>query len=328
MFPSQGAQKASGDETMKACVLQKGRLTPAGEAKLAAVFDLCSLWRQETDPAGFLARNGERFAGLVTTAGIGADAKLLEALPNLKVIASRGVGYEKIDLAAARARNIAVANTPEVLTGCVADLAVGALLAVARRICAADRFVRQGQWLQGGYALSDRVHGKKLGIVGMGRIGRAIAKRAAGFDLEIRYCSRSPGSDVTYPYLSDLAELARWADFLMVSAPGGPATRHLISARILAALGPKGYLINVSRGSLVDEKALVAALQQGRIAGAALDVFAAEPAVPACLHGLENVVLLPHIASSTRETFRDMEDLVIANLQHFFASGHLLTPVR
>ncbi len=213
------------------------------------------------------------------------------------------------------------------MTDCVADLAFGALLAVARGLCAADRFVRRGAWEHGRFPLMTRVSGKKLGIVGMGRIGRAVARRAAGFDMEIRYHSRTAIPELPFGFATSLPELARWADFLVVCAPGGAATRHLISAEIITALGPAGFLINIARGSLVDEPALVRALANGQIAGAALDVYENEPHVPEALWTLENVVLLPHIGSGTRETRLVMEDLVLENLRSFFSSGRLLTPV-
>jgi len=312
---------------MKHRILQNGRLTPEFEKQLAEEFDLHFLWK-ETDPAGFLARHGQEFVGLLTSGGVGADAALIEALPNLKVIASRGVGYEKIDVDRAKLKGVAVSNTPGVLTDCVADLAMGALIAVSRRLCAAGRFVRQGQWIKGKFPLSTRVSGKKLGIVGMGRIGRAIGERAGGFSMEVRYHSRTEKPELEYGFEPSLAGLARWADFLMVCAPGGPETRHLVSAEVLGAIGPSGYLINVARGSLVDEAALVKALVSGQLAGAALDVFENEPHVPVELMGLENVLLLPHIASSTVETFAAMEGLVLDNLRSFFRQGHLISPVQ
>jgi lactate dehydrogenase-like 2-hydroxyacid dehydrogenase len=311
---------------MKKRVLQHGRLTPGFEAQLAAEFDLCPLW-QQANPADYLAIHGKEFVGLVTSGVVGADAAMLDAMPALQVIANRGVGCDKIDLDAARRRGIVVSNTPGVLTDCVADLAIGALIAVARKLCVADRFVRQGEWLNRVFPLTTKVSGKKLGIVGMGRIGRAIAQRADGFAMEIRYHSRTELSDLPWSYEPLLPALARWADFLVVSAPGGPQTRHLISAEVIAALGPSSFLINVSRGSLVDESALTEALVAGQIAGAALDVFKKEPKVPERLLALENVVLLPHIASGTIETFAAMENLVLENLRSFFSCGRLLTPV-
>jgi hydroxypyruvate reductase len=311
---------------MKPRLLQNGRLSPALEKTLLEEFDTCPLW-QEADPAAFLARRGAEFSGLVTSAMVGADAHLIDQLPGLKVIASRGVGYDTIDIAAAKRRGIQVSNTPGVLTDCVADLAFGGLIAVARSLAAADRFVRRGDWAKGRFPMTTKVSGKKIGIFGLGRIGRAIARRAAGFDMQIGYTDMRPHADVAHEFKPSLADLAVWSDFLVLSASGGPETRHVVSTPVLQALGPHGYLVNCARGSLVDEKALVAALTDGTIAGAVLDVFEDEPRVSPELTALDNVVLLPHISSSTRETFAAMEDLVLANLRSFFHDGSLKTPV-
>jgi len=311
----------------KISLLQIGRLTPRTEARLREKFAVACL-REQADKETFLAGEGARFRAVVTSGGEKVSADLISALPALQVIGTRGVGYDHIDLVAAKDRGIAVSNTPDVLTDCVADLAFGALIAVARRLAAADRFVRRGDWLKGGYPLATRVSGKRLGIVGFGRIGQAVARRASGFAMEVRYHSLRTSPDAAAGYVASLPTLATWADFLVVCVPGGETTRHLISAAVLEALGPKGYLVNVARGSVVDEEALVRALEQGKIAGAALDVFQCEPRVPAALTGRDNVVLLPHIASSTRETFAAMEDLLFDNLCSFFATGRLLTPVN
>jgi len=310
----------------KVSLLQVGRLTVQTEARLKEKFAVTCLWEQ-ADKETFLAREGARFLAVVTSGGERVSADLIAALPALQMIGTRGVGYDHIDLAAAKDRGIAVSNTPGVLTDCVADLAFGALVAVARRLAAADRFVRRGDWLESSYPLATRVSGKRLGIVGFGRIGQAVARRASGFAMEVRYHSRGPSADTAAGYVASLPTLAAWADFLVVCVPGGEATRNLISAAVLNALGPEGYLVNVARGSVVDEEALVCALEQGKIAGAALDVFQCEPRVPAALVGMDNVVLLPHIASSTRETFAAMEELLLENLSSFFTTGKLLTPV-
>lgn len=282
---------------------------------------------EAADRERLIMQHGARIDAIVTTAPVGVPAGLIDALPNLRVIASRGVGYDTIDIACARRRGIAVSYTPDVLTDCVADLAFGALIAAARNICAADRFVRRGDWMRGRFPMSTRVSGKRLGILGLGAIGRAIAKRASGFDLEIRYHNRRPVDGAAYRYEPSLVELARWADFLVVSCSGGPETRGIVSSEVIAALGSKGYLVNVSRGSVVDEPALVQALVGSRIAGAALDVYEREPHVPEALLPLDNVVLLPHISSSSRETFAAMEALVLENLRSFFERGELTTPV-
>ena len=311
---------------MKPRVLQHGPLMASLEAALAEHFDLQPL-RMQDDRRALLAARGGEFTALATSARFGADRALIEALPSLRVIANFGVGVDTIDLAAARERGVAVSNTPDVLTDCVADLAFGLLIDVARRLSAADRFVRRGDWLRGQFPLATRVWGKRLGIVGLGRIGTAIARRAGGFDMAVRYHSRRIVENCPYEYEASPPALAGWADFLVVACAGGPATRHLVSREVIDALGPAGYLVNVSRGSVVDEPALVEALQAGRIAGAALDVFEDEPNVPPALTRLDNVVLLPHVASATSETRQAMADCVVANLRSWFDSRRLLTPV-
>ena len=311
---------------MKPRVIQIGRLQASTEQALAAEFDVHPLWR-ETDPAAFLAKEGDTFVGLATSVRFGADAKLMDALPKLRVISNFGVGYETIDVEAAKKRGITVANTPDVLTDCVADLAIGLAIDVARGISAAERFVRRGDWQKAQFPLQTRFSAKRLGILGLGRIGRAIAKRAEGFDMQIRYYNRRPVAGVSYGYAASLPELARWADFLVVAAAGGAATRSLVSAEVLDALGEKGFLVNIARGSVVDEPALVRALTERRIGGAALDVFVDEPNVPLALMELDNVVLLPHIASGTHETRAAMGNLVVENLRAFFSTGRVVTPV-
>ena len=311
---------------MKPRVLQKGAYMPVLETALAQEFDVHQLWK-EPDQAAFLAAHGNEFVGLATSARWGADAALIEALPNLKVISSFGVGVDTIDVAAATKRGVLVGNTPDVLNDCVADIAFGLLIDVARGISASERFVRRGDWQRGAFPLQTRVSGKRLGILGLGRIGRAIAKRASGFDMEVRYHNRRRVEDVAFTYEASLAALARWADFLVVASAGGPETRHLVSADVLNALGPHGFLINIARGSVIDEAALVDALVNKKIAGAGLDVFENEPQVPEALLTLDNVVLLPHVASGTNETRQAMADLTLANLRSYFADGRLLTPV-
>ncbi|MEJ8855764.1 2-hydroxyacid dehydrogenase [Variovorax robiniae] len=297
----------------KTRVLQHGRLLPVLEQRLAERYDLHSLW-QEADPEAFLAAHGGEFTALVTSARFGADAAMIADLPNLKVISSFGVGLETLDLDAARVRGIPVGYTPDVLNDCVADTAFVLVMDVARRISASDRFVRRGEWLKGPFPLATKVSGKKLGILGMGRIGRVIARRASGFDMEVRYHNRRPLTDTEHGYEPTLRSLAEWADFLVIASAGGPETRGLVSREILDALGPDGYLVNISRGSVVDEKALLEALQDKRIAGAGLDVFEDEPNVPPAFFELDNVVLLPHLASNTNETRAAMASRVEENL--------------
>jgi lactate dehydrogenase-like 2-hydroxyacid dehydrogenase len=311
---------------MKPRLLQHGPLMASLEAALAAHFDVHRL-SQDAGPRAVLAARGGEFTALATSARFGADRALIEALPSLRVIASFGVGVERIDLAAARERGVAVSNTPDVLTGCVADLAFGLLIDVSRRLSAADRFVRRGDWPKGPFPLATRVWGKRLGIVGLGRIGSAIARRAGGFEMAVRYHNRRPVENCPYEFEASLPALAAWADFLVIACAGGAATRHLVSRQVIDALGPGGFLVNVSRGSVVDETALLEALRARRIAGAALDVFEDEPNVPPELLALDEVVLLPHVASATHETRQAMADSVLANLRSFFDSGRLLTPV-
>lgn len=308
---------------MKQRVLQYGRLMPGLEKQLAEAFDLHRLV-DEADPLAFLAKRGAEFTGLAT-AGF-ADAALISALPQLKVISSFGVGVDKIDLQAAARRGIPVGNTPDVLNDCVADLAIGLMIDVARGIGASERYLRAGAWrTSGAYPLQHRMSGKKLGILGLGRIGHAIAKRALAFDMAIRYHNRRPVADTSLAHEPSLVELARWCDFLVVIVPGGAATKHLVNEAVLNALGPAGYLVNVARGSVVDEAALIRALQDKRLGGAALDVFEHEPQVPAELIALDNVVLVPHIGSATVETRAAMAQRVFDNLSAYFETGKLIS---
>ncbi|MFY9478848.1 MAG: 2-hydroxyacid dehydrogenase [Aquabacterium sp.] len=317
--PSPSAVSPSG----KPIVLQVGRLPLWLEQRLNDEFDI-TLLEAQTDRAAFLRDQGARFTGVVTSAFAGADAALINALPSLQVISNFGVGVDRIDLAAAKARGIAVGHTPDVLNDCVADVAVGLMLDVARRSMEADRFVRAGKWASGGgksIGLGRKVSGAKLGIVGLGRIGQTIARRVSGFDMSVRYHSRNPVADVHWTHEPSLLALAEWSDFLVVIVAGGAGTRHLIDARVLQALGPRGFLVNVARGSVIDEAALVQALQNGVIAGAGLDVFDNEPHVPEALFALDNVVLLPHIASATEETREAMGDLTLDNLRGYYFDG-------
>lgn len=305
-------------------LLEIGPLPPGLSKAVRERFPVHPLW-QEADPAGFLGRHRGAFAGAVTMARHGCSAELLAAIPGA-VVASFGVGTEKLDLEAAARLGVQVAITPDVLNDCVADAAFGLILATTRQLVNADRFVRAGRWQAGAFPLATQTTGKRLGIVGLGKIGREISRRANGFRMDIRYFGRRRQPDVSYEFIPDLIELACWADILVLSCSGGPATRHLVSASVLEALGPGGFLVNVARGSVVDEAALVAAITLGRIAGAGLDVYADEPNVPASLLDSDRVVLLPHIAAGTHETRRAMEELVIANLDAFFSKGAVLTP--
>jgi len=278
------------------------------------------------DPEATIGAVAPRVRAIATSGHKGASAALIERLPKLEIIGCFGVGVDAIDLEAARRRGVAVTNTPDVLTDAVAELAIGLLLAAARRIATGDRFVRAGKWLDGPPPLATKASGTRLGILGMGRIGRAIAELAAAFGMTIAYHGPRP-KDVPYRYCDRLDALAADVDFLVVACPGGAATRHLVDARVLAALGPKGTLVNVSRGSVVDEAALVEALQDGTLGGAALDVFADEPRVPAPLLAMDNVVLSPHAGSATHATRGAMGQLVVDNLRAHFAGRPLLTRI-
>ena len=280
----------------------------------------------QTDPAAFAAA-APRIRAIAASGESKVTRELIAQLPALELISVFGVGYDGIDVAAARERGIRVTNTPDVLTDDVADLAMGLVLAVARRIPQADQFVRTGQWSSGPAPLARKVSGARLGVVGMGRIGQAIAQRALAFGLSVAYTARTQKAGVAHRYLATPAALAAEVDFLVVITPGGAGTRKLINADVLTALGPKGFLVNVARGSVVDEAALVHALQTGAIAGAGLDVFEDEPNVPAELRAMDNVVLTPHVGSGTWQTRRAMADLAFGNLAAHFAGQPLMTPV-
>jgi hydroxypyruvate reductase len=286
-------------------------------------------WWEIEDKAAFLQSHGQHVRGIVTSGRHGASRELIESLPKLEVISSQGVGYDSIDISTAQARNVAVSNTPNVLNACVADTALALVLNVSRRFHQADRFVREGRWEKEAFPLTVKPSGKRCGIVGLGNIGLEVAKRAAAFDMSIAYYNRSQRNDVPsdYRYYDNLIALAENSDFLIVVVPGGANTRHLINEAVLKALGPKGYLINVARGTVVDEAALIKALEAGDIAGAGLDVFEHEPAVPQALLNMEQVALLPHLASGTIETRQAMADLVLNNLDSWFQEGRVLTRV-
>lgn len=312
---------------MKAKLLQISKMPLAQlDEDLRQAYDV-SLLSEQDNPADFLQRHGADFQYLVTSAAIGVTGHTLAALPNLQCISSFGVGYDAIDKDAALKQGLRVGYTPGVLNDCVADLAFGLLIDVARGISASDRFVRAGQWSKQRFPIQTRVSGKKLGIVGLGRIGSTIAKRASGFDMAVAYHNRRPVEGSAYQYHSSLLELAEWADFLVIAAAGGSESRHLINAEVLKALGPKGFLINIARGTVVDEAALLAALHNNAIAGAGLDVFEQEPTPLTGLLQENQAVLTAHIASGTHETRQAMAQLVLDNLSSFIATGQLQAEV-
>ncbi|MEJ5155049.1 2-hydroxyacid dehydrogenase [Gluconobacter wancherniae] len=274
------------------------------------------------------ANVASRIRGVATGGGTGVPATLMKALTNLEIIAINGVGTDAVDLKEAARRGIAVTTTLNVLTDDVADLAMALMLAGMRDLVPGDQFVRNHQWGVGQLPLAHKVTGQKLGIVGMGQVGQAIAKRARGFDMPVSYYSRRDLTLPDIPFVPELRALAEQSDILVISASGGAQSRHLINRDIMEALGPSGLLVNVSRGSVVDEQALVELLTQGKLGKAALDVFESEPTVPKALLTMKNVVLQPHRASATVETRLQMGQLVVDNLKAHFAGTPLLTPVQ
>ena len=312
---------------MKPEVLVVHRLMPHVMEALESAFRCHHLWKAE-DRGGLLAEVGPRVRGMATSAFVGADASLIDACPKLEIISSFGVGYDTIDARHAAGRGIIVTNTPDVLNDEVANTAVALLLAVTRRIVAYDRYVRQGRWeREGDPPLTTGLAGKRIGMVGFGRIGQVIAEKLSVFHCEIVYHARSEKPDQPYRYYPDLVAMARDCLALIVMVPGGARTRCLVNAAVLDALGPDGILINVARGSCVDEAALAAALKEGRLGAAGLDVFEDEPHVPEALFAMDQVVLLPHQGSATVETRKAMGDLVVDNLAAHFAGKPVLTPV-
>lgn len=311
----------------RAEILMTAPMMPSVVEALDRGFVLHRLWEQ-ADGDDFLKAEGPRIRGLATSTLYGTvDDRLLRRLPALEIIASFGVGYDNVDAAAAAARGVIVTNTPGVLDDEVADLTIGLLIATLRQIPQADRFLRDGRWLEGSFPLSTTLRGRRVGIVGMGNIGKAIATRLGGFGVSIAYHARSRQGDNPLEYHSSLLALAEASDVLIVIVPGGQSTRHLIDSRVLEALGPDAVLINVSRGSVVDEQALIQALRAQTILAAGLDVYEDEPRVPPELIGMPQVVLLPHIGSASRHTRNAMGQLVVDNLTSWFANGVALTPV-
>ncbi len=293
---------------------------------LESNYTVHKLW-EAPDQAAFLRQVGGNIRAIATRGEIGASAELMTALPRLEIVSCYGVGTDAIDLSHAKANGIRVTNTPNVLTADVADIGVGLLLAVARQIPQADKYVRDGRWRTANMRLVTRVHGKKVGIVGMGRIGVEVAKRLAAFDCPIAYFDIAQRDDLPYTFVPDLTALAEQSEFLIVTLAGGASTQKIINADVLQALGRDGILINISRGSTVDEAALLDALEHNIIKGAGLDVFWNEPNIDERFLTLENVVVQPHHASGTVETRQAMGKLVRDNLAAHFARQPLLTPV-
>jgi lactate dehydrogenase-like 2-hydroxyacid dehydrogenase len=309
-------------------VLQVGPLKPSLAETLRAGYHADTLPDADADRADFLTRHGDDVTVVVTSGRTGVDAALMASLPNLGAVVNFGVGYDTTDVGAAAARGVGVSNTPDVLTDCVADTAVGLTIDVMRQFSASDRYVRAGKWAgSGSYPLTRQVSNTRIGIIGLGRIGSAIAKRLTAFGCSIAYHNRRPVDGSPFTYVESAVDLARQVDVLIVATAGGAGTRALVDRDVLAGLAPNGFLVNISRGSVVDESALVEALVSGRLAGAGLDVFADEPNVPEALLAMDNVVLLPHVGSGTVETRAAMEELTLRNLDEYLQNGRLVTPV-
>jgi lactate dehydrogenase-like 2-hydroxyacid dehydrogenase len=285
-------------------------------SELERDFTIHKLWTAR-EPAAFLKEIAGEVRAAVTTTSTGFTRAEFDALPNLEILANWGPYLTLIDLPAAREKGVAVTYTPDSTAEPVADLAMGMVVAVMRGLLQADRFVRSGQWADAAFGPGREVHGNTCGIVGFGRIGRELAKRATGFDMNVCYYGPSAKSDMPYRYFDDLEALARACDCLVVACALTPSTRNLIDRRILRALGKDGFLVNIARGAIVDEDALVAALEEKEIAGAALDVFRDEPHVPAALMKMDNVVLAPHIGTSTREVRENRSAMLLRDLRAY-----------
>jgi lactate dehydrogenase-like 2-hydroxyacid dehydrogenase len=304
-------------------ILQTHKLLARCEQALAERFTVHKL-HEAADKEALIRELAPRLRAI---AGGNVSAELMDKLPRLEMIANFGVGYDSIDTKAARERGIHVTNTPNVLNDAMAEITIGLMVALARQLPQADRFVREGKWPKGSYPLQVELNGKTVGILGLGRIGKEIALRAQAMKMRVVYHGRHRQPDEPYVYYDKLVDMARDVDWLVLIAPGGKATDKIVNREVLEALGPEGFLVNMGRGTLVDEPVLVEMLQQGRIAGAALDVFEKEPSVPEALFGLDNVVLSPHQGSATHQTRNKMGDLVVANLVAHFAGEPLISAV-
>lgn len=300
-------------------------LSSAHQAQIAAVYDM-TYAPTRAECAAAIAARGASFRAVLTIGVVGLTAEEIAAMPKLELVCAMGAGYECIAVEAARARGIVIANGAGTNDDCVADHAFGLLIGTVRRIRTLDRLCRDGGW-RDDIPQPPNVSGKKLGILGLGTIGQKIARRAAGFDMEVGYHNRKPREGVAHRYFDDLGALARWADVLVVATPGGPGTRHMVNATVLDALGPRGYLVNISRGSVVDTEALAAALREGRLAGAGLDVYESEPKRPESLIGLDNVLLTPHMAGWSPEATQKSVDRFMANAEGHFAGRGVVSPI-
>lgn len=309
-------------------ILRVGPVNPTVAESLKEEFATLVLPDSSAERAALLASHGEQIRVAVCSGRFGVDSELMAQLPNLEAIINFGVGYDATDTQQAAERGIAISNTPDVLNDCVADTALGLYLSTLRSLGAAERFVRDGSWASGqDFPLATRASGKKVGILGLGRIGQAIATRLEAFGCEIHYHNRNQKPEVSYQYHSSAAQLAAETEVLIVAAAGGPQSAKLVNQEVISAVGPQGFIINIARGTVIDEQALVQALLSGEIAGAGLDVFENEPTVPSELLNLDNVVLLPHLGSGTRETRADMASLTLENLRAYLTERKLITPI-
>ena len=309
---------------MKKELLIMGPMYPATLSVLEETYTAHKLWLA-ADRDALIASLAGRIDAVATSGTKGMDDATMAKLPNLKMISHFGVGVDSIDTDAAKRRGVMVSNTPDVLTDDVADIAMGLIIAVSRKLVVGDRYVREGKWPKGPMPLAESVQGKTLGILGMGRIGRAIAKRGEAFNLEIAYQGPNRKNDVAWQYFADPVALAKECDYLVAACPGGESTRGLVSRAVLEALGPKGVVVNISRGTVIDEPAMVELLKDGKLGGAGLDVFEHEPKVPEALFAMENVVLQPHVGSATHPTRKAMGQLQIDNLAAYFGGKPLVS---
>jgi len=308
-------------------IVMVGPMPPLVTEQLDAGFTVHKLWLAD-DPDALIGEISERIVGIATAGHKPIDASFMDRFPNLRIVSNFGVGYDSVDAAHAGTRGVVVTNTPDVLTEEVADTAYGLMLMTVRELSAAERYLRDGKWLDGAYPLTrGSLQNRSLGIVGLGRIGKAIARRAEASGMAVSYHGRSRQSDVAYPYYATAVELARAVDTLMIVVPGGADTQHMIGREVFEALGPEGIVINVGRGSVVDEKALIAALKDGTILSAGLDVFETEPCRPDELIAMDRVVLLPHVGSASIHTRARMGQLVVDNLVETLAGRKPLSPV-
>ena len=311
---------------MKPTILQIAPMMPHVEAALNGAYDVRRLW-EAPDRAALIAEVAQTVRGVATDGHWGCPPDVFEACRNIEIVASYGVGYDAIDTAACKARGIKVTNTPDVLNDAMAEITLGLMIALCRRIPQADAHIRAGRWPEAGFGLTGELTGAKVGIIGLGRIGKEIARRCQAFRMEVVYHGRREQPYQPFPYYADPVAMARDVDWLVAIAPGSAETAGIVSRAVMEALGPQGMLVNVGRGSLVDEPAIVELLAGGALGGAALDVFADEPNVPEALYAMENVVLSPHQGSATVKTRTAMGDLVVDNLAAHFAGDPLLTPV-